>query len=63
MAKVTVDRELFETLIDYAIELRSKWFWRVNGSERMKMSYARLWQCIEEAVKVRDNITCGNKEV
>lgn len=63
MDKLSVDRELFETLIDHAIELRSEWFWRANGSERMKMSYEELRQCIDEAVKVRDNITWGNKEV
>jgi len=57
MTKVTVDRELFETLIDYAIALRFEWYWRFNGSERMKLTYEDLSECINKAVKIRDNIT------
>ena len=63
MAKVTVDGELFDTLIEYAIALRFEWRWRSNSSQAMQIEYAELVECIEEAVKVRDNITCGNKEV
>ena len=57
MAKVTVDRELFDTLIEYAIELRSEWYWRYRGSERLKIAYEDLSECINKAVKIRDNIT------
>ena len=57
MTKVTVDRELFDTLIEYAIELLPEWYWRSSRSHAMKIEYAELVECIKKAVQALDDTT------
>ena len=55
---VTIDRELFEWLVEYAIELRGQRHYHSTALDgtRRRQEYDRMEEHIKQAVAIRDGV-------
>lgn len=51
---VTVSKELYGLLVEYAMELRGAWAWKANSTHRNYETMAKLDDHIKEAIVLRD---------
>jgi hypothetical protein len=52
---VTVPRELYDWLVEYAIHLKAEWLWKgVETRHQYASEYSDLSQRVDEAVKIMD---------
>lgn len=52
---VSVPRELFGWLVEYALELRGAWFWKANSTHRNCETMTKLDNHLKEAIALRDS--------
>lgn len=51
---IIVDRDLFEWLVDYALDLHGHLEWQKDSIPRYEQDYKQREKHIKEAVKIRD---------
>lgn len=52
---VSVPTELFEWLVEYAIELKGEWHWKRDSTRSNNEDMARLGALVSQAVALRDS--------
>lgn len=61
---VTVERDLFEWLVEYTLDLRGEWEWKRNSTKRNDEEMARLDEHIFKALQIRESPNqcfCGTR--
>lgn len=53
---LVVPKELFEWLVEYALDLRGEWHWRVNSTQRNCEIMTKLDNHLKEAIALRDSV-------